>query len=567
MKTVFSFYVKSTFPILISFLLFGSVSTAIAFDNPDERISQLVEQYVHKDQISRFFPDENVREELYDELVNFYNNRGYQLAWYTSKEPLALADSLIFALQHAYVEGLNPRDYNLSKLKEATQIIYNARFEDEDDYFAEVAKLDILTSAAYLTFASHLLSGKVDPSMVNARWISYPRQKELGPYMEQAISDGNVIGSLRDLNPDYEKYYRLRNVLAEYREIEERGGWPHIDYQGVLSMGDSSEVVKEVKERLLIYGCLSEDALIGDEAYVFGEELEEAVKVFQNNHGLSVDGLVGPQTLRVMNVPVTDRIQQIEINMERVRWQPESYGDRYILINVPEYHLWVYDHGEEVLDMRVIVGREYTSTPIFRDVMEYLEFSPTWTVPRSIAIRMLLPRIQEDSTYFDRNHYVVYESWDPDAEKIDPLEIDWEEVTPQNFNYRIVQQPGPHNSMGLVKFMFPNPMAIYLHDTPQDYLFDRDQREFSNGCVRVEKPIELAKYLLDDQPGWDKQRITDNMHRGNPKVVTMNKTVYVQFIYQTAIVDDEGLVHFRKDIYNHDQQQIDLLERDLAGRL
>jgi murein L,D-transpeptidase YcbB/YkuD len=256
-----------------------------------------------------------------------------------------------------------------------------------------------------------------------------------------------------------------------------------------------------------------------------------------------------------MNIPVEQRIEQIQINLERIRWMPDTLGKQYVLVNIPEYKLRVVEEGKKVMEMKVIVGREYHSTPVFRDSIEFIEFSPTWTVPLSIARNEILPKLQKDSSYLDKDGFVLYESWHSDTSQLNPYQINWRLFEPGDFTYRLVQPPGPSNPLGQVKFMFPNPLAIYLHDTPSHWLFDRKNRAFSHGCVRVSKPVELARYLLKEVDGWDDQRVEENMHSQEPKAVPLPEAIPVQFIYQTAFVDEDNLVNFRQDVYGHDAMQ------------
>jgi murein L,D-transpeptidase YcbB/YkuD len=315
-----------------------------------------------------------------------------------------------------------------------------------------------------------------------------------------------------------------------------------------------------LRQRLWVTGDYTARASTVDEP-VFDAALDEAVKRYQRRNGLHDDGIVGPNTLAMLNIPVEKRIEQLRINLERLRWLPDAPAGRYVLVNVPEYRLRVKEGDRTVLGMKVIVGKQYHSTPIFRDTITYLVFNPTWTVPLRIAQQEILPRLKRDAGYLARNGYRVYRSWRDHATAVDPDSVNWKAMTNGTFTWRLVKEPGPHNPLGAVKFMFPNPFHIYLHDTPKDWLFSRKKRAFSHGCVRVARPIDLAECLLSGSPGWDRSRITWHMGPDQPTTpVALPEPVPVQFIYRTAFVDEEGLVHFRRDLYRHDERQIATLQ-------
>jgi murein L,D-transpeptidase YcbB/YkuD len=270
-------------------------------------------------------------------------------------------------------------------------------------------------------------------------------------------------------------------------------------------------------------------------------------------------------TLAMLNVPVKERVKQIKLNLERFRWHPERPEGRHVVVNVPELKVYVYEGEDSTLSMRVIVGEAYESvTPIFNDSIEYISFSPTWTVPVSIATEEMLPKLKKDPGYLPSRNFKLYESWEEDAAEVDPYEVNWEKVKADDFPYKIVQQPGANNSLGRVKFMFPNKMSIYLHDTPADYLFDRNERDLSHGCIRVEKPVELAAYLLQEEE-MGMAEVEQNMNLPEPLNTVLPEKVPVFIEYRTAWMGSNGRVHFREDIYGHDQKQINKLEVALAS--
>jgi len=288
-------------------------------------------------------------------------------------------------------------------------------------------------------------------------------------------------------------------------------------------------------------------------------ELAEAVKQFQRRHGLTDDGAITPAVVAEMNVPLDERIQRIRLNLERWRWLPRNLGERYILVNIPEARLEVWDHGDVPITMRTVVGKQDTPTPIFNDVMTHVVFSPFWNVPPEIAEGETLPEVLKDPEFLTRQNMEVL---DASGNPVDASSIDLSDPT----KYRFRQRPGTDNSLGLVKFMFPNQFDVYLHDTPANSLFARASRSFSHGCVRLEQPVALARYVLRDQHEWTEERIDEAMHSGEERHVKLKNPIPVYLGYWTARVSADGLVQFRKDIYGIDQRQIALLN-DRLGRM
>lgn len=504
-----------------------------------------------------FMPDKDVGYFLHNELEAFYRERDYQLAWFTLKAPRPQAEALFNAIARAGEEGLHPGQYLLAELRQQVKRFYAGSYPR--DSYEDLIKLDFLTTSAALTFASHLLSGSINPTEINNRWMSSPRQLNLSQWMNHSIERNSLKADLLNLAPKHEQYKKLKTALASYKKIEREGGWPVIPADSTFRYGDTSAVVGLLRRRLATTGDLQAEEVDHAWKQVFDVNLEMAVESYQQRNGLTVDGIVGPSTLAALNVPVQQRIKQLEVNLERYRWLPDDFGSKYIKINVPEFKLRVYEDGREVLAMKVVVGKEYHSTPIFNDTLHYIEFSPTWTLPLSIARRDILPKLKQDPAYLSKNHFLLYQGWSGDSEPVDPYTIDWAQVSAEDFTYKVVQQPGPFNSLGLVKFMFPNKMSIYMHDTPAQYLFERSSRGYSSGCIRLEKPVELAEYLLKDR-NISREDILSYMKLDEPYALSVaDQQVHIEILYSTAWVDKEGKVNFREDIYGYDKAQISAL--------
>jgi murein L,D-transpeptidase YcbB/YkuD len=316
-------------------------------------------------------------------------------------------------------------------------------------------------------------------------------------------------------------------------------------------------VVSTIAARLTASGDYTGAAVTGDAPYAI--ELQESVKRFQRRHGLTDDGVVSAATIAEMNVPIERRINQIALNLERWRWLPRDLGDRHILVNIPEYRLEVWDRNQVPLTMRVVVGKKDTQTPIFADEMTYLVFSPYWNVPPDIAEGETLPEVLKDPGFLDRSNMEVV---DTNGTPIDPSSIDL--ADPRKYRFR--QRPGAHNSLGLVKFMFPNQFNVYLHDTPADSLFARASRSFSHGCVRLENPIALAEYVLRDQPEWTREKIQEAMDAGEERTVKLRAAIPVYLGYWTARVSADGMLQFRRDVYGIDAR-LSVLLADRLSRL
>jgi murein L,D-transpeptidase YcbB/YkuD len=277
------------------------------------------------------------------------------------------------------------------------------------------------------------------------------------------------------------------------------------------------------------------------------------VKQFQNRHGLAPDGIVGSKTRAALNVSVQQRIRQVELNLERWRWLPNDLGDRFIAVNTADYSLKVVENGRKIIDMRVVVGRPARQTPVFSAKMTYLVLNPYWNVPYTIAVKDILPKLDEGVDYLISQGIRVFSDWSKDATELNPEQIDWASYGRSNFPFRLRQDPGKKNALGQIKFMFPNKFAVYLHDTPQRSLFQKIQRGFSSGCIRVENARMLASYLLSAEDRWTPEVLLAALASGHRQVVRVPQPILVHLLYMTAWIDDRGVLQFREDIYHRDR--------------
>jgi len=480
-------------------------------------------------------------------IPGFYRRRNFRPAWVRAGAVRESAFSLIEAIREAGREGLRGADYHLEIL-ESLLSPSSQSTENSNTRIERIADLDLLLTDAFLTYAGHLRAGRVDPATLHADWIPFHPTVDLAGVLQEALSSNQIRSALDGLRPPHPGYHRLRDALQHYRELKAAGGWPTLAPGPSLKKDDQGSRVAVLRRRLdlTVFDHSTRDR--------FDAALEEAVRSFQNRHGLEVDGIVGEKTRRALNVSTSKRIQQIEVNLERWRWIPHDLGEAFIQVDIAGFRLNLVEHGKHVMEMRVVVGKRYRRTPVFSSKIVYLVLNPYWNVPHRIAVRDILPKVRRDPAYLENNGFRVLESWKENAGEIDPASIDWSEIAPRNFPYRLRQDPGPGNSLGLIKFIFPNKFSVYLHDTPSQALFDRTSRDFSSGCIRIEKPIDLAEYLLSDDPRWGRERILESIKSGDTLTIRLPEPFPVHLQYWTAWVDRSGTVHFREDIYGRDQE-------------
>jgi len=492
---------------------------------------------------------------LWSLAKQFYQKRAYKLAWIDGRSPSRQMDELIEHLQQADREGLDPSLYSASTLaarrSEAGKGFLLKKGFDE----VEAVGLDGWLTYLYMQYASDLATGVSDLSHADPNWQVRGQKFDPLTSLTDALDHDTVGRSLDDLLPHDPQYDALRKALLRYREIASKGGWPALPSKLKLKPGQRNAAVPALARRL----ALTEDFIgrVRESDIAYGADLQDAVKRFQQRHGLEPDGVVGPAVVTQLNVPAEARVQQIELNLERWRWLPRDFGDRYIIVNIPEYRLEVWDERRVALAMRVVVGKKDTPTPILSDQMTYLVFAPYWNVPDDIVQNETLPSVMRDPAFLERTNMEVVDS---KGNIVDPVSVDLSNPAA----YRFRQRPGTSNSLGLVKFMFPNTFNVYLHDTPADSLFARAIRSFSHGCVRVEQPEALAEYVLADQPSWTAEKIQAAMHGEDETTVKLKRPIPVYLGYWTARVSADGVLQFRSDVYDIDVRQTQTLAERLT---
>lgn len=502
------------------------------------------------DEYSGHFP-ENVEINFYQELMDFYNKRYYRAIWFDENDFDNNPNLLLKEIKNSYQEGLEPEDYYFELIK--GYLNDDKLFSEES--LAKRAILDILLTNSYLNLASDYLSGKIDPEVILADYNYHDDELEIQQLLDLLVKKDNISQILNSKLPTSRIYRTLREKLYYYRDSGYIKGWPTIEYGEKISENDQGARVKQLINNLTARNYLDQNQ-IETEDY-FSQQVTAAVRKFQSDNGLKTDGIVGNHTIRALNISLQQRIKQLIINMERWRWLPETLGKRYIYVNIADYNLKLFDNSQLLMEMKTIVGREQRRTPVFSDQIQYLVFNPYWYVPNSIAVKDKLPLIKKDYNYLIENNFSLFQYRADKLVRINPAAVNWNRVTKQNFNYLLRQNPGDQNALGRVKFMFPNKFSVYLHDTPSKHLFSENERGFSSGCIRIEKPVDLAEYLLSDQEEWDRESIEAEMKKDREKKVYLKNPIQIYLQYNTAWVDSDGNLNFREDIYNRDQTIIE----------
>ena len=483
-------------------------------------------------------------------IPELYERRAFSPTW-TRQEQVA---GLLELIDESFREGLNPDEYHYSAIQQARQELFGAAAPLP----ARRADLDLILTDSLIRVGYHLRFGKVDPDDLDPDWNLDRELLTDDPVatIQAAIDSESLTAFRSQLIPRGFIYERLKGALSEYRALEVAGGWPLTDPGPTLRPDAIDERVPSLARRLLITGDLSAGYVApADNRY--DALLEDGVRGFQERHGLDQDGAVGPATLAALNVPVEQRIEQLRANLERTRWVFEDLEDNFIVVNIASFRAYLVRDGDVAWTTRVQVGTPYRKTPIFKSSMKYLVFNPTWTVPPTILRQDILPRVREDPGYLASKNIAVI---DNSGAVIDPFDIDWPNL--RGFPYRLVQGPGPTNALGLVKFIFPNEHFVFLHDTPSQALFERQDRAFSSGCIRVESPFDLASLLLGEE--WDLERIDAVIQSEVTQTVFLEEPLAVMLLYWTAEVDDDGRVFFLPDVYARDQLVIDGLQEPYA---
>ena len=475
-------------------------------------------------------------------LPEFYRQRDYQLAW---PAHMGNARALSARILSSHEEGLVPADYHAAEIQKLL-----AESSGKPFPAARQVDLDIMLSEALARYGYHLRFGKVSPEKLDADWNMQRSFKGQDPVVElQSVIDSADFNAQLDARiTQLPVYKQFQQALASYEAIRAAGGWPVIPEGQTIKPGMQDARAPLLRQRLQITGDLPA-AAAANSSSEYDATLEEAIKHFQLRHGLDADGVVGKGTLAAMNVPVDARINQIRVNLDRARWVSQDIPETFVIVDIAGFNARLFRNGAVIWDEPAQVGKPYRKTPVFREDMTYLELNPTWTIPPTILAKDILPKMKQDPAYLQQKNMQVLTQ---DGKVVDPNSIDWSTVSASSFPYMVRQTPGPHNALGRVKFMFPNPHFVYLHDTPSKELFNRSSRAFSSGCIRVRDPFRLAELLLENEDGWDRQQIDAAVDSLKQQRVSLSEPVPVLLLYRTVNVDADGTVYFKEDIYERD---------------
>lgn len=499
--------------------------------------------------IGRFI-QENLKQSRKADVEVIYREIDYKPLWIVQGKPSKKALNLLKLIETADSEGLAPEDYDL-----ALRAFDNL----ETASVLELARADIQFTEGLIVFIDNLRNGRFAPKSLN------PDQKQSRTDVLEVITAilnfNDQEEGINDLAPDFPSYAALRILLAQYQGLlEQYPTSPKLTTQLSLKKGTVSKDVLALRKILAMYGDLDPEVVQHkqQDPAEFTEELEVALKQFQDRHTLSATGVVDAQTRKALNLSIEDRIKSIKINMERMRWYPVALGSKYLIVNIPGYDLMAYTRGEVEFTIPIVVGHPTRTTPLFQANLVNIVLNPSWGVPVSIMVRDKLPKVLEDPYYLlDRGYTVT----NVDGRVVNPLDVNWEEDNA--LHYRLRKPPGPHNDLGEMRFTLEtppnkgtNPHGIYMHGTPAKDLFEAARRAFSSGCVRVKDPRKLALWLLQDKVGWDKTKLSHEIAKGKTQVVQVDVPTPVYFTYLTVWVDDKGLAHFGDDPYGKDAELI-----------
>jgi len=481
------------------------------------------------------------------QITNFYQSTNYAPAWVQGDQPIALALSMVELFNNAWKRGLDPEDYDASR--------WDGRLRALDGTASRLASFDVALTVCTMRFISDLRIGRINPRHFKFGLSVEQKKYDLVEFIRNRLLSAADLSALLDtVEPPFAGYRRTQAALIRYTELVRKDDGEKLPVpEKAINIGEPYSGVPRLIRFLTTVGDLPADAKMSPDSSVYDSSLADAVKRFQRRHGLSDDGRLGAETVKQMNVPLSERVRQLQLALERWRWLPSEFSSPPIVVNIPDFRLRALDDKNQIaLDMRVVVGKSMrTQTPVFSRDMTYVVLRPYWNVPPSILRGEILPAIQRDGTYLGRKRYEVTNRAGDVITSGEVSESVMSDLKAGRLSVR--QKPGPANALGLVKLMFPNEHNVYLHSTPAPELFSRTRRDFSHGCIRVEKPAELAAWALRNNPDWTVDRVRKSMEEGSDNVtVTLKQPVPVFIVYATALAYENGEVHFYHDIYGHD---------------
>ena len=496
-----------------------------------------------------------------EQLTALYGPRADAPRWVdASGRPSRDARDALALLKGAADEGLDPVDYSAAPLERLAATL------EAGPPPPDVAAFDTGLSVSTLRYLRHLHAGRVDPRTIGFRMTAPADDHQFTTLLSEAIARHQITKTAAKVAPPFALYRRLRGMLARYRSLAADPTLVPLPPPGAtVRPGEPYAALRALHRWLVALGDLPADTPAPSEPSTYGGALVGGVKAFQVRHGLEADGVLGKDTQAALHVPLSWRVRQIELALERLRWLPHLGDKRFVAVNIPMFRLWAWDSippdGTPSFQTGAIVGRALnTQTPVFVEEMRYVIFRPYWNVPPSILRHEILPALERDPDYLQRHDMEIVSGPGDDAR---PVPVTAESIAGlRQGKLRVRQRPGPKNALGLVKFVFPNDYNIYLHGTPAPELFKRARRDFSHGCVRVEDPVALAEWALKEQPEWTRERILAAMNGNQPRRVDLTRPIQVILYYITAVVmPEDGTIHFAEDIYGHDTKLDQALTR------
>ncbi len=539
-------------------------------------------------------------------LKDYYQSNSFKPYWTNEQGIRDISFTLIEQIKNDPV--LKPNIAKIFKLDEVVQAI-DLINKSQQKNMKDIIKIEFMLTELYDRYTNYLIKGSVNwkafqeklqeiekNSESKAHWDRYDINKDSKQLLKLAIAQNDLSIVFNELDFNYPNAKKLIDSISELEIILQNGDYTRLPEFKSLRIGEQSEIVKILRKRLsqskdLTKTCENivnsgnlvtnnivvnnqNNTLVEESSQsqniqipvsceeVFDEDLKNAVISFQKNHGLHADGIVGLQTQIFLNMSAKEKIEKIRLNLDRMRWLPKTLGEKYLIINIPDYRLKLIENDNIKLNMAVVVGERKHPTPIFSDKMSYIVLNPKWNIPESIAKKEILPKLMKDPNYLASKGIDIYQGWHPESEKIETTEIldtiilqDIESVP----NFRFTQGPGSENPLGRMKFMFPNKHAVYLHDTPAKSLFANARRAYSHGCIRLSKPSLLLETIANDDKNLNLEKISEILKEPNEKAISLDKKIPVHIIYLTSWVNEEGILQFREDIYNYDSIQKKLM--------
>ncbi|KGO96491.1 hypothetical protein Q767_06200 [Flavobacterium enshiense DK69] len=470
-----------------------------------------------------------------EHVKEFYRNNLFKTVWTETEDRKALID----IIKNSADEGLIPEDYNFSSLEKQEEAKTKLNS-------TEIVNFDILLTESFHKLANHLYNGKLNPKQLYTDWETGNKKIKAIDLLQEGIRRHDVEKTLDTLKPNHPVYHLLKKSLKKINEMPDDDFDP-IVIEEKINPNEKKATIKAVKKRLIYWGDYTKEDTITNLTNIYDKKTVEAVKHFQKRHGLLADGVIGANTVTAMNVSKKQRTEQIIANLERWRWFPRDLGKEYIIINIPEFKLYFIKDNDTARVHKVVVGKDTRRTPVLSSHLSNLVINPTWTVPPTIIKEDLGPTASQNRGYFAATRITIYDS---KGQEVDPY--NWNAAKPNN--YRYVQKPGDNNSLGLVKFNFPNGHLVYLHDTNHKELFELTGRSLSSGCVRVENPLDLAYYILEtDENYMNQKRVEKIIESGKTSGIPIKKFIHIHLLYWTAWMNKDEF-QFRNDIYNLDSE-------------